>query len=315
MRHSIFIASVSTVLAVGVAAAIGAAGAATISGSGNVRETLGFAASAKGEAAASASRVMDAASENVTLGTETYRGFTLDNVLRTEELGDIHFNLYVPDTYDASAPCALFVTLPGYQGLYFQGVGENLRTEDFGFEAQSYDPDMIVVAPQLDDWGQTSADMTIELVEYLLGAYSIDPARVYIEGYSGGGETLSRVMSTRPDLFAAALFCSSQWDGDLSVLADARVPLYLVVGESDEYYGSDPARSAAEELRELYRKRGLSEQEIGRLVVLDIKDASYYAAGGVTYQHAGGGLIARDRSIMGWLFGWQRTDGESQEID
>lgn len=55
------------------------------------------------------------------------------------------------------------VTLPGYQGLYFQGVGENIRTEDFGFEAQKYITDMIIVAPQLNDWGQTSADQTIEL--------------------------------------------------------------------------------------------------------------------------------------------------------
>ncbi|WP_337368866.1 hypothetical protein [Senegalimassilia faecalis] len=55
---------------------------------------------------------------------------------------------------EPAQPVALFVTLPGYQGLYFQGVGENLRTEDFGFEAQAYDPTMIVVAPQLSDWGR-----------------------------------------------------------------------------------------------------------------------------------------------------------------
>lgn len=62
-----------------------------------------------------------------------------------------------PLTSDNTQPVALFVTLPSYQGLYFQGVGENLRTEDFGFEAQAYDPSMIAVAPQLSDWGETSA--------------------------------------------------------------------------------------------------------------------------------------------------------------
>lgn len=187
-------------------------------------------------------------------GSETYRGFTLDNVLHSSE-GDIHFNLYVPDSYDGRRAVALFVTLPGYQGLYFQGVGENIRTEDFGFEAQRYDQDMIVLAPQLSDWGETSARQAIALVEWMLRAYAIDESHVYLEGYSGGGETLSLVMGERPELFRRALFCSSQWDGGLNVLAAARVPVYLVVGESDEYFGSGPATQAAGELREIYESQ------------------------------------------------------------
>ena len=124
---------------------------------------------------------------SVTEGTEEYRGFTLDNVLHSETEGDIHFNLYVPDSYDGSRPYALFMTLPGYEGLYFQGVGENLYSEDFGFTAQEYNPEMIIAAPQLSDWGETSADQTIALTEYLLDNYHIDPEKVYAEGYSGGG--------------------------------------------------------------------------------------------------------------------------------
>lgn len=125
-------------------------------------------------------------SDAVTEGTEEYRGFSLDNVLHSENDGDIHFNLYVPDSYDGSEPYALFFTLPGYEGLYFQGVGENLYSETFGFEAQNYIPDMIIVAPQLSDWGETSANQTIALVEYFLENYNIDESRVFAEGYSGG---------------------------------------------------------------------------------------------------------------------------------
>ena len=79
------------------------------------------------------------ASYSVTEGTQEYRGFTLDNVLHSETEGDIHFNLYVPDSYDGSHPTSIFFTLPGYEGLYFQGTGENLYQEDFGFTAQEYD--------------------------------------------------------------------------------------------------------------------------------------------------------------------------------
>ena len=68
--------------------------------------------------------------ENVTAGSEEYRGFLLDNVLHSQSEGDIHYNVYIPDSYDGTKEYALYVTLPGYQGLYFQGVGENIRTED-----------------------------------------------------------------------------------------------------------------------------------------------------------------------------------------
>lgn len=241
-------------------------------------------------------------SGTVTEGTEEYRGFTLDNVLHSENNGDIHYNLYVPDSYDGSEPYALFFTLPGYQGLYFQGVGENLYTEDFGFTAQEYNPEMIIVAPQLSDWRETSADQTIALVEYFLANYNIDPDKVYAEGYSGGGETLSLVMGKRPELFAAYLQCSSQWDGDYAPVVESRTPVYLVIGESDEYYGSEPSREAYENLYGLYRQEGLSDEEIDDLLVLDVKDADYFESRGVTVQHGGGGLFAEDEEIMGWLF-------------
>ena len=252
------------------------------------------------------SRQEDSDGDYVTEGTEEYRGFTLDNVLHSQAEGDIHYNLYIPDSYDGEEPCAIFFTLPGYEGLYFQGVGENLYSENFGFEAQNYDPDMIIVAPQLSDWGETSADQTIALVEYFLENYNIDPDRVYGEGYSGGGETMSQVMGKRPDLFTAYLQCSSQWDGDYEPVVENRTPVYFVIGESDEYYGSQPTQEAYDNLYELYRQDGLSDEEISQILVLDIKDADYFESQGVTVQHGGGNLFARDQEIMNWLFSKQK---------
>ena len=238
----------------------------------------------------------------VTEGTEEYRGFILDNVLHSESEGEIHYNLYVPESYDGSEPYALFFTLPGYEGLYFQGVGVNLYSEDFAFTAREYIPDMIIVAPQLEDWGETSADQTIALAEYFLANYNIDESRVYAEGYSGGGETMSRVMGKRPELFTAYLQCSSQWDGAYEPVVESRTPVYIVVGESDEYYGSGPSEEAYENLYGLYREAGLSDEEIRELLVLDIKDAEYFESQGMTNQHGGGNLFAADEEIMGWLF-------------
>lgn len=244
---------------------------------------------------------------SVTTGQETYRSFVLDNVLHSETEGDIHYNVYIPDSYDGSTPYALFFTLPGYQGLYFQGVGINLRSEDFGFTAQDYNRQMIVVAPQLNDWGETSARQTIALAEYFLDNYNIDRSRVYANGYSGGGETMSLVMGMRPDLFTAYLHCSSRWDGDYQTLVDSRTPVYLVIGEADEYYGSAPTQQAYDEIHRLYEQAGLSEEEIDKLLVLDIKPTSYFTRQGIRNQHGGGGaLFSHDEAIMGWLFAQEK---------
>ena len=62
--------------------------------------------------------------ENVTPGSEEYRGFLLDNVLHSSDEGDIHYNVYIPDSYDGTKEYALYVTLPGYQGLYFPFLTE-----------------------------------------------------------------------------------------------------------------------------------------------------------------------------------------------
>lgn len=243
----------------------------------------------------------------LTPGTSYYRDFLVDNVLHTRQDGDIHYNVYFPDSYNGNDLHALFVTLPGYQGLYFQGPAQNIKTEDFGFEARKYNSKMVILAPQLSDWGQTSADQTVALTEYFLSHYKIDPAKVYINGYSGGGETLSLVLDKKPELFAAALMCSSQWDGGYEAVVQARMPVYFIIGENDEYYGSEPFKKAYRNLRELYRKQGLAENEIDRLAVLDVKDSSYFRGTGITYQHGGGYLFCRDKAVMEWLFGHERS--------
>ncbi len=174
--------------------------------------------------------------------------------------------------------------------------------EDFGTQAIQYNDKMIVLSTQLDDWQQTSAEMTIALTEYFIENYNIDTSRVYLQGYSGGGQTGSLVMEQRPDLYAAFLIVSSQWDGDLNVLAQSQTPVYLTTGIEDSYYGSQSFIDTYDELYEIYRQQGLSEEKIDQILVLDIKDASFFTDRNVDDQHAGGSLIAHETEIMEWLF-------------
>ena len=239
---------------------------------------------------------------SITEGTSGSRGFINDNVLHSPEYGDIHYSSYIPESYDGTEPYALFVTLPGWEGLYFQGVGANM-VEDFGTEAIGYNGKMIVISPQLNDWGETSARQAIVLTEFFIDHYNIDSSKVYLHGYSGGGETGSLVMGFAPELYTAFLHCSSQWDGDIGKLTDAKTPVYIVTGENDSYYGSSSARETYSKIVQLYKEKGVSEKEIAKLVVLDIKDQSYFDKRGISDQHGGGGSFAHDEDIMGWLFG------------
>lgn len=240
----------------------------------------------------------DTSDFDVTTGTDTYRDFVLDNVYHSS-VGNIHFNSYIPESYDGNKPYALFISLCGYGGYYFQGVGSNIRNEQFVFEAQKYNAEMIIVAPQLNDWGSTSASQTITLTEYLLKAYNIDKSKVFINGYSGGGQTLSIVLGLRPELYAAALHISSVWDGNIERLIQAKTPLYLVIGENDEYYGSEKIKATYSEMVALYERQGLTQKQISDILTLDLKTANYFNGDS---QHYGMVKTAFDEKIMSWLF-------------
>ena len=62
--------------------------------------------------------------------------FQIDQVLHSEEYGDIHYSVYIPEDYDTTKKYPLYITCPGYEGLYFQGVGKNLELEAFVSEAK-----------------------------------------------------------------------------------------------------------------------------------------------------------------------------------
>ena len=209
----------------------------------------------------------------VTTGSVEDRGFVLDNVLHDPERGDIHFNLYVPDSYDGSQPVPLYVALPGWEGLYFQGVGADLKWETMPFAAREYDPDMIIASAQLNDWGMTSARDAVVLTEYLMSAFNVDPNRVYLK-----------------------------WDGTLELLVEARTPVYMIIGEDVSYYGSESLKNAYAELHTLYEAKGLSDAEIDDILLLNVKDADWFKERGISDQHGGGMAFPEEPGLLEWFF-------------
>lgn len=225
--------------------------------------------------------------------------FNIDEVYKSPSDGEIHYGVYFPDDFDSNKEYDLYITLPGYEGLYFQGVGANLEAEDFALNAVRMRNDLIVVAPQLEDWEETSANQTIALIEYFKSNYNIN--KVFASGYSAGGETMSLVMGKRADLIDRYLQVSSKWDGDFEMTVENEVPVYFVIGQNDEYYGSEPTKDAYLTLYSMYKRKGLSDEEINKILILDIKKREYFLEKGFDNEHGGGGLIAYDEDIMKWL--------------
>lgn len=161
------------------------------------------------------------------------------------ETGEIHYSYYLPEGYGPSGNYPLVMAMPGYDMMWFgeDSSGSNLDWPGFLHWTQRPE-DMIVVSAQLTDWGETSARQAVELTEYFIQHYAVDTNRVYATGYSAGGETMSRAVAMRPDLYAAYLHGASQWDGDFTPVAENGVAVYIFMAENDEYYGSERAREA-----------------------------------------------------------------------
>lgn len=47
----------------------------------------------------------------------------------------------------------------------------------------------------------------------------------------------------------------------------------------------------------------MTDDEIDKILVLDIKERDYFTSRNAPNEHGGGGLFAEDDAIMSWLFG------------
>jgi predicted peptidase len=132
------------------------------------------------------------------------------------------YNLFLPQNYqqNRSYPLVLFIAdastvkketkaplSQGYGGLEWASA-----------ESQSTNPCFVLV-PQyttqtVNDQFETSyeVEMTIRLLKQIVEKYPIDSNRLYTTGQSMGGMMSMYFNIAHPDLFAASIFVSCQWD-------------------------------------------------------------------------------------------------------
>ena len=241
--------------------------------------------------------------ENVTASKNTdnvaeQTGIIAEQILNGED-GEIHYSYFLPENYDGEKKYPLMMTMPGYDRMWFgeESSGSNLSWNGF-LAWTELDEDMIVVSAQLTDWGEKSARQANELAEYFIENFSVDTNRIYAAGYSAGGETMSRAVSMRPDLYAAYLHGAAQWDGTFDPIAENGVFIYIFMAENDEYYGSQKARDAYDGLHDAYLKAGISEDNMDDFIRLDIPDNEYVNSRGIYNYHGGGNIVFDNEEIL-----------------
>ena len=150
------------------------------------------------------------------------------------------YRLFVPAASARTKPLPLVVYLHGASGLGTDNLqqistGGNEISSRFWVrpEIQTRFP-AFVVAPQRSTAETSDAftQLVLELVEKLSAEHSIDRNRLYIVGQSMGAVALWDIISTRPDLFAAAM--PSCGRGDPAKIAAAKnVKVWAFVGAED----------------------------------------------------------------------------------
>lgn len=187
--------------------------------------------------------------------------------------GLIHYSYYLPEDYDPTRKYPMMVVMPGYNMMWFGESSSGSNLDWTGFTSwTNLGQDMIVVSAQLTDWGDTSARQAIALTEYFINHFAVDTARIYAAGYSAGGETMSRTVAMRPDLYAAYLHGASQWDGGFAPIAENGVAVYIYMAQGDEYYGVQKARDAYNGLHDAYAAAGWTDEQIDTVLQMQTPD-------------------------------------------
>ena len=189
----------------------------------------------------------DSDSTFVALKNETLKKFKQLTFEDAKTGKTMAYNLLVPEGFDgkASYPLVLFmadastvgkdVTTPLTQGY---GALEFASDRD-----QQLHPSFVLV-PQYtewavqDDWSTTDeVEMTIRLLQSVCKEYNVDTNRLYTTGQSMGGMMSFYFNITHPDLFAASLFVSSQWDTSKMQDFGKKHFFYIVAGGDQKASG------------------------------------------------------------------------------
>ena len=156
-------------------------------------------------------------------GSDKFEQFTFED---SENGVSLEYSLYVPENYDENEEYPLIMFIPDASGAgkSAKEIVEQYYGADIwvGADEQAKHESFVLVPAFSgvvvdDDWNTSEQiDTAVRLINYLTETYGVDADRLYTTGQSMGCMTSLYLNSVYPDMFAASLFVSGQWD--ISVL-------------------------------------------------------------------------------------------------
>lgn len=172
-----------------------------------------------------------------------------------EESGiTLEYSLYIPENYDENVSYPFLMYIPDSTGAGKSAtdiVGQYYGANIWVTEEEQEKHASFVLVPAFtetvvnDDWSTSDQiEVVVRLIENLAEQYHVDENRIYATGQSMGCMTSLYLNSEYPDLFAASLFVSGQWD--ISVLQGLENEKFFYItagGDMNASGGQDEVKS------------------------------------------------------------------------
>ena len=174
----------------------------------------------------------------------------------------LEYSLYIPSDYSEDTAYPLIMFIPDSTGS--GRSAEEIVSSYYGAavwatqEEQEKHPSFVFVPAftdvVVDDNWNTSGQIetAVKALRYLTETYSIDTDRLYTTGQSMGCMTSLYLNSVYPDLFAASLYVSGQWD--ITALQNMEEQTFFYITSA----GDSKASGGQSEVMDLFDGDGIS---------------------------------------------------------
>ena len=177
-------------------------------------------------------------------GAPKFSQFTFDD----PDTGiSLEYSLYIPEDYDENEEYPMIMYIPDASGA--SKSAKEIVEQYYGADVWVTDEEQakhksFVLVPAFsevvvdDDWNTSEEiETAVNLINYLTENYSIDTDRLYTTGQSMGCMTSLYLNSKYPDLFAASLFASDQWDISVLKPLENKKFFYITAGGDEKASG------------------------------------------------------------------------------
>ncbi len=159
----------------------------------------------------------------------------------TDDAGiTLEYSLYIPANYDENEKYPMIMFIPDASGSGKSAkeiVEQYYGASVWATEEEQSKHKAFVLVPAFsgtvvdDNWNTSDQiETAVNLINHLTESYSIDTDRLYTTGQSMGCMTSLYLNSKYPDMFAASLFVSGQWDISVLKPLEGKKFFYITAG-------------------------------------------------------------------------------------